>query len=36
MSALSYIAAVMWLLSLALALLSPLVNLLICEGWFDE
>lgn len=36
MSALSYIAVLMWLASLAAALLSPLVNLLICEGWFDD
>lgn len=36
MSALSYIAVAMWLLALAAALLSPLVNLLICEGWFDD
>ena len=36
MSELSYIAVLMWLASLALALLLPLVNLLICEGWLDE
>lgn len=36
MNALSGIAVLLWLASLALALLSPLVNLLICEGWFDE
>lgn len=36
MNALSGIAVLLWLASLALALLSPLVNLLICEGWFDD
>lgn len=36
MSALSYIAVLLWLASLALALLSPLINCLICEGWFDD
>lgn len=35
MSALSYIAVVMWLLALALALLSPLINCLIWEWWFE-
>lgn len=36
MSALSGIAVLLWLLSLAAALLSPIVNLLIWEGWFDD
>ncbi len=36
MSALPEIAVLLWLLSLAAALLSPLVKLLIWEGWCDE
>ena len=36
MNALSYIAVTMWLLSLAAALISPLINCLILEGWFDD
>lgn len=36
MSALLYIAVLLWIASLGLALLSPLINCLICEGWFDE
>ncbi len=35
MNVLSGIAVLLWLASLVLALLSPLVNLLIWEGWFE-
>lgn len=36
MNVLSGIAVLLWLASLVLALLSPLINCLICEGWSDE
>lgn len=36
MNVLSGIAVLMWLALIVAALLSPLVKLLILEGWFDE
>ena len=36
MNVLSGIAVLLWLASLVLALLSPLIKWLILEGWFDD